>query len=199
MSVPRTTWRPLTLAGPPLRLTGGFSHADWTVSRQVVNSPFSPCVCHPDVKGVCTHAGSGPSRVRRHLLWTCLGDPINGKLGTTSTKRPTGVPKCRRLTVLTRVEFLFPPQALRVAPQQPEHLRSHQKIDTLGSNDHACHRGCNSRFDEGNHVVDDRPVHNNGTCLCFPRFVPPLPEHSCHCCSRDLTCQQISHVVCTSL
>ena len=32
LSVPRTTWRPLTLAGSPvlprLRLTGGFCHAD---------------------------------------------------------------------------------------------------------------------------------------------------------------------------
>ena len=77
---PRTTWRPLTLAGspalPPLRLTGGFCHADWTVPRQDVNSPFLPCVCHLRLKGVCTHAGSGPSRVRRRLFLTCLGDPI---------------------------------------------------------------------------------------------------------------------------
>ena len=68
-----------------------------------------------------------------------------------------------------------PPQAQRVPPQQPEHLRCHQKIDTLDSHVHACHRGCNSRSDEGNQVVDDRPVHNNSTCL-FPRLVPPLPE-----------------------
>ena len=78
---PRTTWRPLSLAGspvlPPLRLTGGFCHADLTVPRQDVNSSFSPCVCHPWTRGVfCTHAGSGPSRVRRRLLSTCLGDPI---------------------------------------------------------------------------------------------------------------------------
>ena len=42
----RTTWRPLTLAGspvlPPLRLAGGFCHADLTVPRQDVNSPFTP-------------------------------------------------------------------------------------------------------------------------------------------------------------
>ena len=66
--------------------------------------------------------------------------------------------------MLTRVEFLYPNQAQRVPPQQPEHLRSHQKIDTHGSNDRACHRGCNSLFDEGNQVVGDRPVHNNSTC-----------------------------------
>ena len=109
------------------------------------------------------------------------------------TKRPTGVRKYHRLTVPTRVEFLFPPP-----PQQPEHLRSHQKIDTHGSNDHACHRGCNSRFDEGSQVVDDRPVHYNCTCLCLHGSCR-LCQISCHCCSRDLTCQQISHVVCTSL
>ena len=114
------------------------------------------------------------------------------------TKRPTEFQKCRRLTVPTRVESLFPPQAQRVPLRQPEHLRSHQKIDTHGSNDRACHRGCNSRFDEGNQVVDDRPVHNNGTCLSF-RGSCRLCQNSCHCCSRDLTCQQISHVVCTSL
>ena len=46
----------------------------------------------------------------------------------------------------TRVEFLFPPQSQRVPLRQPEHLRSHQKIDTHGSTGHACHRGCNSRL-----------------------------------------------------
>ena len=73
-------------------------------------------------------------------------------------KRPKGVQKNHRLTVPTRVEFLSPPLAQRVPPQQPEQLLSHQKIDTHGSNDHACHRGCNSRFDESNQVVDDRPA-----------------------------------------
>ena len=34
---------------PPLRLTGGFCHADWTVPRQDVNSPFSAaCATRPD-------------------------------------------------------------------------------------------------------------------------------------------------------
>ena len=78
----------LTLAGspvlPPLRLTGGFCHADWTLPRQDVNSPFSPCMCHPGVdKGVCTHASSEPSRVRRGLLMACLGGSI--PLATIST------------------------------------------------------------------------------------------------------------------
>ena len=34
----------------------------------------SSCVCHPSQQGVCTHAGSGPLRVRRRLLTACLGD-----------------------------------------------------------------------------------------------------------------------------
>ena len=49
-----------------------------TVPRQDVNSPFHLSrVCHLTRVGVCTHAGSGPSRVRRHLLEPCLGDPIS--------------------------------------------------------------------------------------------------------------------------
>ena len=62
---------------PPLRLTGGFRHADYTVPRQDVNSSFPPPPCGATLAlGVCTHAGSGPSRVRRCLLKTCLGDSI---------------------------------------------------------------------------------------------------------------------------
>ena len=113
------------------------------------------------------------------------------------TKRPTGFQKCRKLIVPTRVGFLSPPPAQRVPPRQLEHLRSHQKIDTLDSNVHVGHRDCNLRFDEGNQVVDDRPVHNNSTCLCF-HGSHRLCQNSCRCCSRDLTCQKISHVVCTS-
>ena len=60
-----------------VRLTGGFCHADYTVPRQDVDSSFLPCMCHPSSLGDSTHAGSGPSRVRRRLLWTCLGDPIH--------------------------------------------------------------------------------------------------------------------------
>ena len=36
----------------------------------------SPLHVPPASLGVCTHAGSGPSRVRRRLFWTCLGSPI---------------------------------------------------------------------------------------------------------------------------
>ena len=61
---------------PSLGLTRGNCHADWTVPRQDVNSPFLPWVCHPGRGSASTHWGSGPSRVRRRLLWTCLGDPI---------------------------------------------------------------------------------------------------------------------------
>ena len=40
-------------------------------------SSFLSCMCHSKTKGVCTHASSGPSKVRRRrLLVTCLGDPI---------------------------------------------------------------------------------------------------------------------------
>ena len=38
--------------------------------------PSSPACATPSHKGVCTHAGSGPSRVRRRLFGTCLGDPV---------------------------------------------------------------------------------------------------------------------------
>ena len=80
---PRTTWRPLTLLGQPGSSSlcvslEVFCHADKTVPRQDVSSSFLPCMCHPKVdKGVCTHAGSGPLRVRRRLLTTSLGDPIS--------------------------------------------------------------------------------------------------------------------------
>ena len=48
------------------------------VSRQGrVFPPFLPCVCHPRTRGVCTNAGSGPSRVGHCLLSSCLGDPIS--------------------------------------------------------------------------------------------------------------------------
>ena len=37
----------------------------------------SPLRVPPSGQGVCTHAGSGPSRVRRRLFLICLGDPIS--------------------------------------------------------------------------------------------------------------------------
>ena len=37
--------------------------------------PSHPSCATPSHKGARTHAGSGPSRVRRRLLMTCLGDP----------------------------------------------------------------------------------------------------------------------------
>ena len=52
--VPRGDQLPLRAARFFLvvRLTGGFCHADWTVPRQNVNSPFSPSrVCHPEASG----------------------------------------------------------------------------------------------------------------------------------------------------
>ena len=72
---PRTTWRPLTLAGstvlPPC------------VSLEVFATPtrryHGRMLVHPSPTsslGVCTHAGPGPLRARRRLLVACLGDRI---------------------------------------------------------------------------------------------------------------------------
>ena len=55
-----------------------FCHADQTVPRQDVNSTFTPppqSVPHAHTR--CLHTRIfGPSRVRRRLFPTCLGDPI---------------------------------------------------------------------------------------------------------------------------
>ena len=44
--------------------------------RMLIHPSLPPCAT-PSHKGVSTHAGSGPSRVRRRLFGTCLGDPIS--------------------------------------------------------------------------------------------------------------------------
>ena len=50
------TTYPCGLPGSPSFATHWrYCHADSTVPRQDVNSSFSSCVCHPLVKGVCTH------------------------------------------------------------------------------------------------------------------------------------------------
>ena len=74
----RTTWRPLTLAGslvpPPCATHWRYCHADQTVPRQDVHSPFSPYVCHSRHK-VFAH-----TQVRdpcESAARTCLGDPIS--------------------------------------------------------------------------------------------------------------------------
>ena len=75
---PRATRRPLTLAESPvssflcesLEVFAGRYHG-----RTLIRPPPSQRVPLRHV-GVCTHAGSGPSRVRRRLLMACLGDPI---------------------------------------------------------------------------------------------------------------------------
>ena len=55
---PRTTWRPLTLAGspvlPPCTTHWRYCHADKTVPRQDVNSSFPSCVCHSKSES-CSH------------------------------------------------------------------------------------------------------------------------------------------------
>ena len=79
---PRTTWRPLTFAGspalPPLRLTGGIATPTRRYHGRMFIHPFPlPLRVPPrEQKGARTHAGSGPSRVRRRLFSACLGDPI---------------------------------------------------------------------------------------------------------------------------
>ena len=60
---------------PPLRLTGGIATPTRRYHGRMLIHPSPPCMCHPCSTGDNTHAGSGPSRVRRRLLWTCLGDP----------------------------------------------------------------------------------------------------------------------------
>ena len=72
--------RPLTLAGSPALPSFCDSlqvlrHADWTV-RQDVDSPFTPCLCHPSWTG-CLHTRRfGTLTVCRRLFWTRLGDLI---------------------------------------------------------------------------------------------------------------------------
>ena len=87
---PRTTWRPLTLFGQPgspsFATHWRYCHADLTVPRQDVNSSFPPLRVPPSLVGARTHAGSGPSRVRRRLLQACLWDPIS--LATCPRIRP---------------------------------------------------------------------------------------------------------------
>ena len=70
---PRTTWRPLTLAGSPV-LPPLYSprRQDGTTAGRY----FALLHMRVPPPGVRTHAGSGPSRVRRHLLAAYLGDPI---------------------------------------------------------------------------------------------------------------------------
>ena len=73
---PRTTWRPLTIFGSlalPVRLTGGFCHADQTVPRQDVNSSFPPCVCHPVYQRVFAHT---QVRDPRESAAACLGNAL---------------------------------------------------------------------------------------------------------------------------
>ena len=76
----RTTWRPLTLAGSTVLPPCGSLEVFATPSRRYYGRtlirPSSSCTCQPNRKGVCTHAGSGPSRVRRRLFAACLGDTI---------------------------------------------------------------------------------------------------------------------------
>ena len=61
---------------PPLRLTGGIATPTGRYHGRMLIHPSHPACATPESKGVCTHAGSGPSRVRRRLLGACLGDPI---------------------------------------------------------------------------------------------------------------------------
>ena len=77
---PLTTWRPLTLTGspalPPLRLTGVFlPRPTGRYHGRMLIHPSPPACATPAAKVVCTHAGSGPSRVRRRLFLACLGGP----------------------------------------------------------------------------------------------------------------------------
>ena len=56
---------------PPLRLTGGFCLADWTVPRQDVNLRVPPLLA----RSVCTHAGSGPRESAAACYWHAWWTP----------------------------------------------------------------------------------------------------------------------------
>ena len=60
---------------PPSRLTGGIATPTGRYHGRMLIHPSPPACATSKRKGVCTHAGSGPSRVRRRLLDACLGDP----------------------------------------------------------------------------------------------------------------------------
>ena len=61
---------------PPLRLTGGIATPTKRYHGRMLSHPSPPACATPEVTGARTHAGSGPSRVRRRLLSTRLGDSI---------------------------------------------------------------------------------------------------------------------------
>ena len=61
---PRTTRRPLALAGrpvlPPLRLTGGIATPTGRYHGRTLIRPSLPCVCHPEKKKVFAHQVRDP-------------------------------------------------------------------------------------------------------------------------------------------
>ena len=67
-------WAALFL--PPSRLTGGIATPTRRYHGRMLIHPSPPACATPRNKGDSTHAGSGPSRVRRRLLHACLEDPI---------------------------------------------------------------------------------------------------------------------------
>ena len=62
--------------GEPPPISPPYQVATTYLLRQDVDSPFSPLRVPPRHTGDRTNASSRPSRVRRRLLSTCLGDPI---------------------------------------------------------------------------------------------------------------------------
>ena len=81
LSVPRTTWRPLTLAGspnlPPLRLTGGIATGQngTTAGCKFILPPVR--VPHPSLKGCLQTCRFGdPRGPRRRLFCACLLDHL---------------------------------------------------------------------------------------------------------------------------
>ena len=77
--VPRGDHLPLRAAQFSLlvRLTGGIATPTGRHHGRILIHPSLDACATPSDKGVCKHAGSGPLRVRRRLLRTCLGDPIS--------------------------------------------------------------------------------------------------------------------------
>ena len=122
-------------------------------------------------------------------------DSTDGRseLSQTGKTCVTGSQKFRKIDNAHNVlNFSLLPQAQRVPPRQPEHLPSHQKIDTHGSNDHACHRGCNFRFDEAIRS-SMTGLTTTMTLVCvstaraaLARTLATAARGTCDCCLRGL-------------
>ena len=114
------------------------------------------------------------------------------------TERRNGIPEMsqnRRCPHVFNFSLLF--RLRRFHLESPSTCVPTRRSTHLGQMFTFATEDCNIRFRRGQSGRRwTRPVHNNSTCLCFHGSCR-LCQNSCHCCSRDLTCHQISQVVCT--